>query len=553
MPEPKLTPSEPAPAQKLSWAAIAAPPAPKKSTPPATPAAAPAAPAAAPAAPTAPAAAPAAAPVDAAPAAIPTGPASQVSPVSTKVPTGPASTQVPTGPAATTPAPAAAPSTFSSFPVPTGPAATHPKPAEPEPIQPEPVAEANVPAAVPEPAVEEIHAVVEEVQVTETETSVEANSGFIQRQLNSDAAVVLPSNGRAARLGVQFGSLNLVEDTVVEPETVEEKPAEPAYQQQQPAPQQPQNVPQQPQQPQQQPPQQPQQPAAYNSYRYNNQRQGANQYAQQGQPQPPTQPQALAQQQKAYASYVQNQYMYPNSHPSHLGFNNGFNMPNEYPYGAADPQRGAYGNYYNPYQQQAIPQDLNRGGILDQSSNQQGARYGSDKASTTSQSPAAGTAPAIAGADPHQYQQHMGYYNPGYGYYYQYGYPQQQYGNHQKNFYNQQSYYNMGGMDYRQQMPQGQQPQQANGQGLSGISDFLQREDKAVPGSPGLVNSQVAGQPGQPQQQPGAQPQAQPGQQPQQPGQPEQPQYPGQQQQNLYSFAGYGHYGQGRQNWNYGN
>jgi hypothetical protein len=266
----------------------------------------------------------------------------------------------------------------------------------------------------------------------------------------------------------------------------------------------------------------------------------------------------LAQQQKAYVSYVQNQYMYPNSHPTHLGFNNGFNMPNEYPYGAADPQRGAYGNYYNPYQQQAIPQDLSRGGLLDQSSNQQGGRYGSDKASTTSQSPAAGTAPAIAGADPHQYQQHMGYYNPGYGYYYQYGYPQQQYGSHQKGFYNQQSYYNMGGMDYRQQMPQGQQPQQGNGQGLSGISDFLQREDKGVPGSPGLMNSQLAGQPQQqqqPPQQPGAQPQTQAGQQPgQQVGQPDQPQYPiQQQQQNLYSFAGYGHYGQGRQNWNYGN
>lgn len=502
------------------------------------------------------------------------------------------------------PVPVSIPTLSAPVPVPTAEPIPEPE-SEPEPV-PEPVVEAPVPteepAVIPEstplqpPGLNKVSSpVITDSFETPAQGDVPTSPAGYTRQITQDVPVVLPSTigGGRGRLGVQFGSLNLADDeTTEEPQTVEETPVQSQQPQQDQSVQsmyQPNSVPQQ------------QQPQGYNSYNRYNQRQPSTQYGQQQaqpqqaqsqqaqqaqqaqqpqqsqQPQQPQQQQQqqaqpqqpqLPQQQKPFDSFAQNQYVYPGSHPSHPGFN-GFTMPTDYPYGGADPQRNSYGNYYNPYQQQSLPQDLSRSnGAIEQSNtgassvSQQASRYGSEKApgatgsAATSQSPASSTAsPGIAAAGP-QYQQPMNpyYVNPAYAaYYYQYGFnpqPQQYASPSQKNYFNQQSYYNTGAMDYRQTQPQpqqgqvqqqqqaGQQSQQQSSQSntLSGISDFLQREDKAAPGSPqSLVGTQIAGQ------------------QLQQQGQPQgQPQYPAQQ--NLYSYAGYGNYGQGgRQNWNYGN
>lgn len=392
-----------------------------------------------------------------------------------------------------------------------------------------------------------------------------------------EVPVVLPGSAKPVdRVNVQFGSLNLSDDTEVE-QTQQEYTHATA-----PAGQVPQEVLQvqqasQQARPVQQLPQQAQ-PVQQQQYQYSQYRYGGQQQQQlQNQPQ-----------QKPYDSFAQNQYMYPGSHPAAYG--TGYSVPAEYqPYGSAD--RNTLNYYYQQQQQgqqgqhgqQAQPQQQAAAGLPGQQQQSESTfrggldhgRFaaGSETAkaastgSSSTHSPSVPTAsPGIAALTPNQYQQssiNPYYMSPAYAaYYYQtygqynaqvaaaaaaqgYGTPQGQ-----KGFFNQQSYYDsyrqqqQGQQQYQgqpgqqqgvQQQQQSQDQQQQPAQGaqpgqqsqLSGISDFLQREE-GKPGSPQAHGNQV---PLQNQQY--------------------------LTQQNLYSYAGYGQYGgqqqQGRQGWGYGN
>lgn len=385
------------------------------------------------------------------------------------------------------------------------------------------------------------------------------------RRLNQESPVVLPgssynhnnnnnssnNNRNINRVSAQFGSLNLAEDESSQDKNEISAPTQPraameqhnhdVYSQQAQQAQQQQN---------------------YNNYnrfnqRSNNQYQQHQSQAQQPQTQQAGQPQGQQQiPHKSFDNYNQNQFMYPGSHPGYAGFSYG-----DYSYPTNDAPRNNFGGYYSPYLQQHPQDALNRG--LNQYEQpglpQQTNRYNSDKTqiaagstNAAAQSPANSTAsPGLAssgtGPAANQYNNLPYFVNPYYTYPY---FMSNNYGN-QKPYYGQQSYFN-GGMEYRsqqggpqqgtqqtpQQQPGAQQPgaQQGQQQGavggqntLSGISDFLQREDKGTPGSPqALVGAQMSGQSQLHQSQP-------------------QPQY----QPNMYSNSGYGNYGGGRQNWNY--
>lgn len=379
-----------------------------------------------------------------------------------------------------------------------------------------------------------------------SQPAVSTHTGY-SRRLNQDSPVVLPgssynsnSNPNINRVNAQFGSLNLAEDESSQDKNEISAPTQPRAAMEQ---QQNQGVYSQPHQ-------------SYNNYNRFNQRSN-NQY-QNNQSQPQQAGQSQGQQQtphKSFENYNQSQYMYPGTHPGYGGYSYG-----DYSYPSNDAARNTFGGYYSPYPQQHPQDALNRG--LNQYEQpgmpQQTSRFTPEKTqiaagatSAAAQSPAnnganQGLASTGSGPGGNQYNNLPYFMNPYYSYPY---FVSNNYAN-QKPYYGQQSYF-AGGVDYRSQQggpqqgngqptpqqpgaqaqgsQQGQQPNAVGGQNsLSGISDFLQREDKGTPSSPqALVGAQVSGQP--------------------QLHQSQQQQY----QQNMYNYPAYGTYGGGRQNWNY--